>query len=257
MSRLKSALAILLLPLMLASCIVSPGKFTSTLDIRADRSFTFTYVGELIAMNDKDLMPSGGNEAAPEEQSWDEDATAQPAMIKIAADGKLNDKNAGDFSDPADSQTQEEKMQALVKALSQEYGYRSVRYLGKNKLAVDYSISGKLDRTFTFPFNVDAEIVLPFLTIELRGKDRIRVKAPAFGNERSGGDGLGAMGGTGKSASDEMDGTFTITTNAEIVSQNQEEGATSLPNGSRQISWHASPALKSAPMAVLKVSPLP
>ena len=33
---------ILAAPLLLASCLLTPGKFTSTLDINRDRSFTFT-----------------------------------------------------------------------------------------------------------------------------------------------------------------------------------------------------------------------
>ena len=33
--------------LALAACIVSPGKFESTLDVRRDGAFTFTYNGQI------------------------------------------------------------------------------------------------------------------------------------------------------------------------------------------------------------------
>ena len=38
------------LPLLLAGCLLAPGRFTSSLDIRADRSFTFAYQGEVHAV---------------------------------------------------------------------------------------------------------------------------------------------------------------------------------------------------------------
>ena len=39
----------ILAPLLLVGCILSPGKFTSTMTINADRTFAFTYKGEVIA----------------------------------------------------------------------------------------------------------------------------------------------------------------------------------------------------------------
>ena len=44
---------ILAAPLLLASCLLTPGKFTSTLDIKRDHSFTFTYVGEAIVAEEQ------------------------------------------------------------------------------------------------------------------------------------------------------------------------------------------------------------
>ena len=43
--RLIAALAV---PLLLTGCLLSPGKFSSSLDLRRDGSFTFTYVGEIV-----------------------------------------------------------------------------------------------------------------------------------------------------------------------------------------------------------------
>jgi hypothetical protein len=54
-----------------------------------------------------------------------------------------------------------------------------------------------------------------------------------------------------------LDGVFTLTTNAEIVSQNQENGGQSLPDGSKKVVWTVNPNTRDAPMAVLKVSALP
>jgi hypothetical protein len=62
----------------------------------------------------------------------------------------------------------------------------------------------------------------------------------------------------GQSSADEdaakaLDGRFTLTTNAEIVSQNQEDGAQSAAEGKR-IVWRITPLTGEAPMATLRVS---
>ena len=59
--RLARLVVALAAPLLLASCFLSPGKFVSTLDIRKDRSFTFTYVGEIIAADPKVTSGSGSD----------------------------------------------------------------------------------------------------------------------------------------------------------------------------------------------------
>jgi len=52
-------------------------------------------------------------------------------------------------------------------------------------------------------------------------------------------------------AAKEREGTFTLTTDAEIVSQNQEDGAKAVPGG-KQIVWKITPLTRIAPMAVVK-----
>lgn len=270
-------LALIAAPLMLTSCLLVPAKFTSTLDIRADRSFTFTYVGEVL-LPKSDKPASGDSEDSPDEESATP-SSDEAQLFRIAAgttpgakgtSGKGGagkgatgkdkaSKSPDDFGDTSDEAGQ---FRRLVQTLSAEYGYRSVRYIGNRKLAIDYRITGRLDHAFVFPFNPDGEVILPFLAIELRGKDRVRVKAPGFANEQAASSALGSMGGLGGlSGSDsngsQLDGTFTITTNAEVVSQNQEDGAQSLPDGSRKLVWAVNPGTRDAPLAVLRVSPLP
>jgi len=251
-------------PLLLASCILTPGKFTSTLDIRADRSFTFTYLGEVQLAKTKGLSSDG--KLGGEEQGWEKNAE-KPTLYKSAylttPGGRpiaaTKEKAKDDFGDTPDEASQ---MKTLAEALSKEYGFRSVKYIGSRKLLIDYSISGKLDHAFIFPFHPDADVILPFIAIELRGKDKVRVKAPGYANQQSMSASLGGMGGmpavgAEADASSALDGTFTLTTNAAIVSQNQEEGARSLPNGSKQIVWTANPQTREAPLAVLQLNALP
>lgn len=267
MANLTRWLALLLAPLMLTSCLLVPAKFTSTLDIRADRSFTFTYLGEVQLMKSSkpdDPTSEETGEEGSSEQSWRDDGSdAEARMIKIATKPKAKGKTAKPDDNFGDSEEDATKLRQLAQTLSGEYGFRSVRYIGHRKLAIDYRISGKLDHAFVFPFNPDGEVMFPFLAIELRGKDRVRVKAPGFANDQSSsgsmGGGMGGMpgmsGDTGPGSL--LDGSFTLTTTAEVVSQNQEEGALSQPDGSKKIVWKVNPGTKDAPMAVLRVSALP
>lgn len=251
-------------PLLLASCILTPAKFVSTLDIRADRSFTFTYTGEVQLAKtktpDMDSGPKGDT------QGWEKGAE-KPTLYKSAYLTDLKGRPIAaaktraneDFNDTKDEAGE---LKTLAEALSKEYGFRSVKYIGNRKLLIDYSISGKLDHAFVFPFNPDADVLLPFIAIELRGKDKLRVKAPGYANQQSMSASLGGLGGmpamgADADASSALDGTFTLTTNATIVSQNQEDGAQPAPDGTKKIVWKANPQTKEAPLAVLQVAPLP
>jgi hypothetical protein len=215
----------MLLPLLLWSCALVPGKFVSTLQIDADRSFAFTYQGEVHAVD----LPTG------------------MAGLRNMTPAK----EAKDAAKAAEARAQaQRKWGALAAALSKEAGYRSVEHLGEGRFRIDYAARGTLNHPFLFPFSGDAEVVLPFVAIELRGRDRVRVKAPGFAADTSG-RGVPDMGSVGS----KLDGSFTLTTTAEIISQNSEDGA-SESGTSRTISWRATPATKDAPLAMLRVAPL-
>lgn len=217
----------LLAPLMLLGCVLTPGKFVSTLSINADRTFAFTYKGEVIALRQENTLKSA-------------DETTD-------ADKKAEEDQA---------ETSDAKFRAMAESLSKEAGYRSVVYRGKGKFDIDYAITGRLDHAFLYPFNTDAEAVFPFIAVEVRQGGLVRVKAPGFANSKSdamsgAGGGLGSS--TGPDAAKYLDGVFTIDTDAEIVSQNTEEGAKAA--GKRKtLSWRATPLSKDAPTAVFRLT---
>ncbi|HCB75482.1 MAG TPA: hypothetical protein DEP91_04810 [Sphingomonas bacterium] len=223
----RGLLLALLAPLVLMGCIVVPGRFDASLDIAADRSFTYRYRGEIVAIDLEDefakgLKDTGTAPEKPKGVAWqtDKDPTSKDATFRALAD-----------------------------ALRKEAGYRSVEYKGDGLFQIDYAISGRLTHAFIWPYNADAELVFPFLTVELRGTDGLRIKAPAFGKTSDarvpGADMVG----------DRREGIFTLTTDAEIVSQNNEDGAK--PAGpKRTITWKVTPLSKDPPMAVLKVAQL-
>jgi hypothetical protein len=212
MSVARLALA-LVAPFLLASCFLSPGKFVSTLDIRKDRSFTFTYVGEVISADPK--ITDGNGHPAP--------VTTTPSVSPETV----------------------AQRRAIADALSKEVGYRSVQYLGGDRFRVDYQISGRLDRGFVYPINLDAMAFIPWIAAEVRNDGTVRIKAPAFGDPSE------AMGsGTPSQPADGREGTFTLTTDAALVMQNNEEGAASGPV--TKVVWHVTPTTKAVPTAVVR-----
>jgi hypothetical protein len=232
----------------LSSCVLTPGKFVSKLVVNADRSFTFSYTGEVYAADMNDDMFKGlgddkssddgtDSSGASSDDGSDSDVTLVP--ITQSDDGTPDDA-------AAKKAATDTKNKAIAAALSKEAGYRKVVYVGDGKFDVDYQISGTLTYNFVFPFNIDAEAIFPFVAIELRGNGTARMKAPGFANE---GD-MKGMAGANQAAS-KMDGIFTLDTDAEIVSQNNEDGA--ITSGTRKIiTWKATPTTSAAPMAVLR-----
>ena len=223
-------------PLLLTACLLTPGKFTSTLDIKRDRGFTFTYVGETILIDPQEKMkpapPLGGEDG----DEGREDASPAPA---------------GPAAPVAETEEQIVKRRGIAEALSKERGYRSVAYLGKGKFRVDYALTGRLDHNFVFPFNTDAEAIIPWVAIEVRKDGSVRVKAPAFGKASGG---TPTPGNPFEEASGEREGTFTLTSDATLVMQNNEDGMASGP-GARpgtRIVWTITPTSQTVPTAVLR-----
>ena len=164
--------------MLLSACLFTPGKFESTLDIRADRSFTFAYKGEVVASDmDKGGMPDfgpsdddGGDQAQPQESTYHNIALMIPVR-KVEAE---TEEWKEDFGPKADSDDIATKLKAVAEALSKENGFKSARYVGNHRIEVDYAISGRLDHSFVFPLNLDAQMIFPFIAIELRGNDKVR-----------------------------------------------------------------------------------
>lgn len=252
--------AILIAPLMLASCVLTPGKFTSTLTILADRSFSFSYVGEVYAVDTDNPMKSFGGETKPVagegSGGWGAGDDTGSGAAKLPA-GQLN-KNA---DKSADAKAQRDaKNREIARTLAKEEGYRSVTYVGDGKFMIDYALRGTLTHSFVYPYNIDAEVIFPFISIELRKGGIVRMTAPAFANDNNRTAGLSAPGMSGSGSGDaanKLDGEFTLTTDAEIISQNNEDGATVI-NGRKTLVWKATPLTKTAPSAVLKLAlPVP
>ena len=233
-TRIALALAA---PILLASCVITPGKFVSTLRIDADRTFAFSYVGEVYAVDMSSAMTEGLTKGLGEDNEKTPDAEGA-AFEPVAQE---EDETAAKKAET------EAKNRAIAEALAKEAGYRKAEYVGEGKFLIDYAIEGRLTHNFIYPFNSDAEVMFPFIAVELRSGNTVRMTAPAFANRTD-------SGPPGMSdPANKLDGTFTLSTDAEIVSQNNEDGAKT--EGARKtISWRATPLSKTAPLAVLKLA---
>lgn len=228
-------------PLLLASCLLAPGKFVSTMEVGADRSFTFTYVGEVHA-----LSADGLGDMMKDSESTGEDEETTATLWQDDKAGNLSLNGSADGG--TDKAMSEEEKKALAETLSKEAGYRKVEYRGNDVFFIDYAISGRLDHAFVFPYNLDGELIFPFVVAEVRANGTVRVKAPAFAKSSSRAD----MSGLGE-GNDKIDGSFTLTTDAEIVSQNNEDGASEV-GGKKTIAWRITPTTADAPTAVLRMT---
>lgn len=234
--------AALLLPLMLTACLFTPGKFESTLTVHKDRSFTFTYKGEVMAIDLEGMSKDMAKMAPPS----GDDASADADNATMAEPEQTPEEKA------AAKAQKDEEYRELAANLAKEYGYKTVEYRGDGMFYVDYAISGVLTHEFVYPYNQDAAMIFPWVTIELRGGDTLRVKAPGFAKQDMGG--MGPMMGAGDAdMPSKIDGTFTLTTDAEIVSQNEEGGAKKV-GGNSVLIWRVTPRTDAAPMAVLRVA---
>jgi hypothetical protein len=203
--------------LLLASCILVPGKFTSSLTLNADRSFVYRYQGDVIAQE-----PSGGMQ-----ETSDSGDDKEKAAAKKKAD-------------------QERKYKAVADQLRREQGMKEAKYLGNGKFKIDYELTGTLTHSFVFPFNTDAEIMIPFFAIELRKDGTARMKAAGYVGQQQTTPGAPSMGGNA-----EIDGQFTVITNAKVQMHNAEESSTS--NAAQQeYNWKITPLTKDAPSLTVK-----
>lgn len=230
--------------LALAACVLTPGKFTSTLTINKDRTFAFTYVGEVIALDlGNELAEGMKSKSKSGEDDGDAAKPTNAALLKSAdRDADKRAEKKAEF---------DRKCRAIAAALVKEAGYRKAEYLGDGKFMIDYAITGTLTHNFIYPFNSDAEAVFPFIAIELRADGKVRMRAPAFAKDSTNGgpgDLGGAMGSAGPGG--KLDGTFTLDTDADLVSQNNEAGATTV-GGRKRVVWSVTPLNKTAPMAVI------
>jgi hypothetical protein len=230
--------------LALSSCILSPGKFVSTLHIGKDRSFTFTYVGEVILLDPSAAMQQGMQDGLAGAAPSTEDGTGNED--DILANVVENPAPAAPAAPAAETAQQIAEGKAIAEALSKEVGYRSVEYLGRNKFRVDYAMTGRLDRSFVYPVNLDAKSIIPWIAVEVRTDRTARVKAIAFGDPDEG------MGSAAKPSDQEKErsGTFTFTTDAELVMQNNEDGMA--PGPGTKVVWRVTPTSKTVPTAVVR-----
>lgn len=288
--RTGAITALLGIILALAGCLLTAGKFTSTLDIRKDGGFSYAYSGEitLIALSKQaqsahdaegnalfkpdpctaptqpgqdwktapspKARPCTSDELAEQRKTWELAKTEAETKRKSEADGFKAMLGGIDPSDPRAAQD-------FADRLRKQAGWRKVIYKGDGLYEVDFAITSRLDRDFAFPTIERFPMGDAFVTISRRQDGTLRIDAPglsAAADAAAANPMLASLAMAG--AKDGMpanqphpEGRFTLTTDATILSNNTEEGAKPSPNGQR-LDWDATAQPTPAPMAVLKLS---
>lgn len=276
--RLAAAAA---LCLALAACFVLPGKFDSTLDLRKDGRFAFSYKGEIWVMGLSKLADM--DRSGPFEPSTcyndDDDASqrecTEDELAKQRAEWDAEQKEAAEKKkkdaeemkamlgglDPSDPKAGEE----LAARLRRQAGWKSVIYKGDGLYEVDFAMAGRLDHDFTFPTIERMPMLVPFVVLNRRNDGSVRIDTPAF-NPNGSGNPMTSMGplaamGAAAAAKDKgeaapklptLDGKFVVTTDGEILANNTDEGPKADTTGKR-LEWIVNLRTQAAPTALIKL----
>ena len=258
------------LSLMLAACILMPGKFGSAMDVRKDGRFSFQYSGEIVLLPLADKKPEAANaEFVPspcyEDDSGNERACTKDEVAEQKAQSEREReskaKNDSEMAkmflggiDPSDKKSAEE----LANRLRRQAGWRKVIYKGDGVYEVDVLIAGRLDHDFVFPTIEGFPMANAFVQASLRNDGTLRIEAPGYGPSAAGIPMGGmmqaaAMGGDGKTPKlPEIDGTFTLRTDAQILANNTDEGPTADPAG-QALNWIINSRTPSPPTVLLRL----
>lgn len=276
-------LAILILPLVMTGCFLAPGNFGSTLDIRKDGTFTYAYKGEIIfqtpdefdkkpmdeAWKDENAVcygplpgkkqddPASGDEnractkeeIAQQKAEWEESQKASVERKK-----KDSEQFAAIFGFSPNDDAANQKFAAQLMKFE---GWKSVTYRGKGVFDVDYQITAKLGYDYVFPSFPQGSFIIPFVQIRKReGGGALVSGTGLIGGGLRGLAAQAKMLGAGDAKdvpqATRTNGTFTITTDGEILTNNTEDGPKPSPRG-KQLVWTIDPKSEKAPEALIKL----
>jgi hypothetical protein len=272
---------LLALGLTLAACMLAPGKFAAELDLRKTGMFRFSYTGEIHvlalsklaeAMNRGNaegpftpkpcLEPDGGGttrkcsaeELAGQKREWEQQQRS--AAQRRTRDNESMKAMFGGI-DPTSPRAAEE----LAARLRRQAGWRRVVHRGDGLFDVDFVIEGRLDHDFTFPTIERFPSANPFVQVMRRADGTLRIDAPGFAPAAAGEPYRGWMQAAALSEGTqrapqlpEVDGTFAIVTDAEVLANNTDEGPQSITTGKR-LEWKVNARSQAAPTALIRLLP--
>jgi len=206
---------------------------------------------EVVTMTeDETTRPCTAKEIADQKKDWEEAKKAREAKAKkdAAQFGAIFGYTPGD--DAANKK--------LAAQIMKFEGWKSVVYKGEGVFDVDYAATGRLDHDFVFPLFPQSDMVFPFVVLKRQADGSVRVSAPALigGGMKA----LAArMKGIGAAMTDKevpqstkTKGSFTVTTDGEILTNNTEDGATKVPTG-RQLVWEIGAESEKVPEALVRL----
>jgi len=140
--------------------------------------------------------------------------------------------------------------------LMKHQGWRSVTYKGKGLFEVDYHFEGRLGQDFAFPIMPDSDLLIPFVTLRPRTDGSVKVTAPALTGGKGAFGARAKMMGLPDKGNDgpvsRAEGRFTVTTDAEILTNNSEDGPVTV-QGRRQLHWDVGPGSDKIPEMLVRL----
>lgn len=279
--RMAAAAVVVAASVALSACVLWPGSFESTLDLRRDGRFTFSYQGEihLLALSkladmareteqDEEFIAAAcwdedyndrectAEEVAEQREAWE--AEAEDRRARAERDAESMRRLLGGI-DSASPQAAEE----LVTRLRRQEGWKQVEYRGDGLFVVDFSITSRFGHDFAFPTIERFPLANAFVIANARQGRTVRIEAPGFStqggsNPFQGMPELAALGaaaaseGSEFSAIPEMNGTFRIVTDGSILANNTDEGPCTSAEG-QVLEWRINRRTDTAPMALIQL----
>ena len=313
--------------LALAGCLLTPGHFTSSLDIRRDGAFTYRYAGEIRVLGLLELarlrdqentannkfdphcwfpLPAWHPPAAAAPGASPPRSNAMPVIVpprasssglptimtvppppgltprseRVCTDAEVTQQRqqweSAKQTRAANTKRDLDRFSTLVGGidlnsptaaeeiavrLRRQAGWRRVDYKGTGLYDVDFAVSGRLTHDFAFPTIEKMPAAAPFIAIYRHADGTVRIDAPAFngaGNSQAltmmmAMANVSKMGApTTPNGLSEVNGNFTLTTDAAILANNTDEGPSADPVGQR-LTWTITPRTNAAPSALLRL----
>ncbi len=271
--------------LLLTGCLLAPGTFTSQLELRKGGTFSYSYDGEiyLLALSKLADLGNAAEDAADEfveqacydDDTFEERACAEDELAEQksnweqrAEERKREREREAEMTramlggiDPADP----EAAQEFAERLQRQAGWESVEYKGDGLFQVSFRIAGNLGHDFVFPTIERLPTFNFFVLAAKRDNGTVRIDAPGFAPQSSGSPFREMMAGmAGAVASDgsaeedtlpapELNGTFRVVTDGEILANNTDEGPSETPAGS-VLEWKVTERTQVAPTALIKLT---
>ena len=245
MNQLVKLVAALSIPLLLAGCLLIPGKFDSQLRLMNDGTYVFVYNGQMqLAEGDSNPMsPSSADMDDDPDENGNKDNEQKTAAMRSIFGGAV----------PGD----DEGLKKFAAQLAKYDGWNKVEYVGDNLFEVEYMVSGNFDQMFAFPTIPGATMQFPFVQIIRRSGGELEISTPAMAGPGglAGTVGPMPMGGSGKQKIQPIDGSFTIETDGEILSNNTADGYRS-DGGIKKLQWKVDEesSIAGSPRAIVKLA---
>ena len=273
------------LAMVLTGCLLSPGKFTSELHLRNGGTFSYSYDGEIYLLALSKLAEMG-NQAEnsgsayiqqpcySDEEFEERECTSDEIAVQKSQYSARQQKQQKDAEmlramlggiDPADPEAATE----LAERLRRQKGWNKVDYKGDGLFVVSFAIAGRLDHDFLFPTIERFPMSNFFVLVAKREGGTVRVDAPGFSAQSGGNPFQGMMAGmagmfaaTAETAEadgeslpvfPELEGSFKIVTDGQILANNTDEGPAASTAG-QVLEWQINKRTQVAPTALIKLT---